>query len=477
MRRLALGLSLVLLALHPFYAASAEKPNVVLILADDLGWNDVGYHGSEIQTPNIDRIASQGVELDRFYAFPMCSPTRTALMTGRSPIEVGITRPITADDTKGLPLDERIMPQYFKAAGYQTRMSGKWHLGMAHVDYFPHNRGFDSFYGHLSGGIGYWSKIHTGGYDWQRDGETLREGGYTTHLIAAEAVRLLEHRDLSRPTFLYVSFNAPHTPNEAPQATLDKYAAIQDENRRAHAAMVDELDQGIGRVLTAIEAEGMQENTVVFFMSDNGGASARALPWLAKLALPQLSKWGADNTPFRGGKTQPLEGGVRVPAAVWWPGRVEGGRKIEQAVSAHDVLPTLAAATGIPLDAPKRLYGVDRWPVIAGDSKAEHPGFVLESLGSHAVFRSPWKLVYESPPPLIPKWIRGFLSPTLSLYNLADDPYESHDVADRHPDILAELKAMYDAIPRNPLLGPLAPGDRFGGSETRPPWAEAASQD
>ena len=188
-----------------------------LILADDLGWRDVGYHGSEIETPHIDRIAREGIELDRFYAQPTCSPTRAALMTGKSPLRLGIDRPISKNERTGLPLEETILPQYLARLGYQPIMVGKWHLGHYTPDLFPQARGFEHFYGSVTGGIGYWDHNHGGGHDWQRNGETIREEGYSTRLIADEALRLLDtldgrppRRSCSRPS------THPHLPNEAP---------------------------------------------------------------------------------------------------------------------------------------------------------------------------------------------------------------------------------------------------------------------
>jgi arylsulfatase A-like enzyme len=194
--------ALVLLATVPSAAADAPKrPNVVIILADDLGWRDVGYHGSEIATPRLDRLAAEGVVLDRFYAQPTCSPTRAALMTGKAPLRLGVVSPLSKNNPTGLPLGERLLPEHLREAGYQTFLTGKWHLGHRHRDYLPTARGFDHFYGHATGGIGYWDHVHGGGLDWQRNGETLREEGYSTHLIADEAVRLIETRDPGRPFF------------------------------------------------------------------------------------------------------------------------------------------------------------------------------------------------------------------------------------------------------------------------------------
>jgi hypothetical protein len=243
--------------------AAENAPNIVIILADDMGWNDVGYHGSEISTPHIDRLAAEGLELDRFYAQPACSPTRAALLTGKSSQALGIYSPLSKLNPTGLPLTEKLMPAYFRDAGYQTFLVGKWHLGFREPAYRPTARGFDHFYGHLTGGIGFWDHVHGGGLDWQRNGETVREEGYSTHLMAAEIDRLIAQRDPSKPMFLYAAFNAPHLPNEAPEETIAQYAHIDDPNRRVHAAMVSELDTAIGQLLATLDEQGMLENTLV----------------------------------------------------------------------------------------------------------------------------------------------------------------------------------------------------------------------
>ncbi len=228
------------------------KPNVVFMMADDLGWNDVGYHGSEIRTPNVDRLVAEGVELDRYYAFPVCSPTRAALMTGRSPIRLGVDRPI--EKLNGTPLDEHFMSQSFQAAGYQTILSGKWHLGLSHVDYFPDARGFDNWYGHLGPMVDYNTHIWEGGLDWNRDGKVLEEPGYTTTLIGDEAASYLRERDKGKPTFLYVAFNAPHFPLQAPAAAVDEYRLVDDRNRKVYAAMVTLMDTAVGKILSTLRA-------------------------------------------------------------------------------------------------------------------------------------------------------------------------------------------------------------------------------
>ncbi|MCH2187349.1 sulfatase-like hydrolase/transferase, partial [Myxococcota bacterium] len=330
-RRIAAPCSMIYWALGAVTAPAvqAAPPNIVLMIADDLGWRDVGYHGSEIQTPQIDRIAESGIELDRFYVQPICSPTRASLMTGKASARLGIYRPLSKLDPGGLPLNERILPQVLRDAGYQSWMVGKWHLGHRQRAYFPQSRGFEHFYGNLTGGIGYWDHSHGGALDWQRNGVSLRESGYATQLIADEAVRLLETRDPQRPTFLLAAFNAPHLPNEAPSPAIDAHPDSFPPKRRIHAAMVSELDTAVGRILTALADQGMRDNTLVWFFSDNGGLSRSAAPegparlmetlvdWLGEPLPVEILEFGrvnlldgaSDNSPLRSGKGDIYEGG------------------------------------------------------------------------------------------------------------------------------------------------------------------------
>jgi len=457
-----------------------------VILADDLGWKDVGYHGSEIATPRIDRIAREGVELDRFYAQPTCSPTRAALMTGKSPMRLGIYRPISKNQRTGLPLEETILPQYLARAGYQPLMVGKWHLGHYTPSYFPQARGFEHFYGHVTGGIGYWDHNHGGGHDWQRNGKTIREQGYSTRLIADEVVRVLDSRDRSRPTFFYVAFNAPHLPNEAPAEAVAKYATIENERRRIHAGMVSELDAAIGRVLDAFESEGMLENTLVLFSSDNGGLVPEASPsGLRKFVnllvdlfgrpLPtaplefiatNVNDGASDNDPLPLGKGSIGEGGSRVPAAIWWPGRLEGGTH-RGFMTMSDVLPTLLDAIGAEQSTPTDLDGSSQWASLRGNAtESMTPDYVTNGFDGVALYRAPWKLV----DPELPR-----------LYHVYDDPLEENDVAADHPKIVETLVAAARAWPRRPESGEsmiriLMDPDAFGGTEDREAWADVARE-
>ena len=408
-------------------APAVAAPNIVILIADDMGWGDVGYHDSEIRTPQIDRLASAGVKLERFYAHAICSPTRAALLTGRYAVNTGIFAPSNPWYERGLPEDEKLLPAFFRDAGYRTHAVGKWHLGPNEPQYHPMNRGFDTYYGHLHGYLNY--DLHTlfGRVDWQRDGETVHEPGYATHLVAAEAVRLIEERDTDSPLLLYVAFSAPHAPLQAPEETIAEYAHIADEHRRVYAAMVTELDRGIARIAAALEAAQIADNTLLVFSSDNGGS----------LNL------GASNGPLRGAKSSPFEGGIRVPAFMYWPGVVQPGAVFEHRMTVTDLLPTLLAVAGAQVDAPKPLDGRNFWPAIADGAPAPGGTALLShfSRGSmqHAYFKDEWKLV--RPP-------GGEGGVEYLLFDIVDDPYEQTDLSQAHPELFRQLVAELEAIPK-----------------------------
>ena len=472
-------------------ANPADQPNILIILADDLGWNDVGYHGSPIETPNIDRIAREGIELDRFYVQPSCSPTRVALMTGKVPMRLGIYRPLNKHSELSLPLDEQILPEYFADLGYQRFMVGKWHLGHHTRAILPNQRGFEHFYGSLTGGIGYWNKVHGGGYDWQRNGKTVRDEGYATHLLVDEIRTLIEARDKRRPTFMYAAFQAPHLPNEAPEETIAKYAkrlaGHENPVRHRHAAMVDELDQAIGKVLDIYSKQNMLHNTVVLFMSDNGGLVPPGLPEEQNLVQKigfKAGKWfgrpvpnfpipgleflasnvydaGSDNTPLPGGKMLVSEGGVRVPAAIWWPGRLEG-RQHSQQMTITDVLPTLLDAAGANAVVPDDLDGYSQISALQGGTSKRADFAVSGLTAGLAMYRWPWK-------------ISGTETP--QLFNILEDPLEKNNLAAANPELIAILQTRMDtwgfaADPGIPFMELLFDPDHFGGKEDRAPWSE-----
>ena len=404
--------------------AATGKPNILIFLADDLGWHDVGFHGSEIRTPNVDRLASQGVRFERAYSFPVCSPTRSGLMTGRSPMRLGVAYTVIRPwSSYGVPVRERFMPQAFHDAGYQTAITGKWHLGHAYKKFLPRSRGFDHAYGHVNGAIDYFTHERDGGLDWNRDGKSVREEGYSTFLLGAEAMRWIKQRDRNRPFFLYMPFNSPHAPLQAPPEYIDKYANIADIKRRRYAAMTDAMDVTIGKVLATLDEEGVADNTLVMFFSDNGG--------------PVQS--GATNTPLRAGKGTTFEGGTRVPAVMRWPGHLKAGATSNQVMSMMDYFPTLAGAAGVSPGNTLPLDGKNLWPAVSTGKTEPRDDifFVVETAGveRYAVHQREWKLVREVPR-------NG--APRNYLFRIEEDPTESHDVAEQNPKLVADLVRRID---------------------------------
>ena len=450
-------MALVATALAVCVAASAgAAPNIVFVIADDMGWGDVGYHGSEIRTPELDRLAAGGVMFERFYVNPVCSPTRATLMTGRFGVNTGVFGPFNPWYERGLPLDEKLLPEYFREAGYRTHAVGKWHLGPNSPEYHPMNRGFDSFYGHLHGYLNH--ELHTlfGRIDWQRDGKTVHEAGHATQLVTAEAVRQIEERDQDAPLLLYVSYGAPHAPLQASAEAIAEYAHIDDERRRIYAAMMTEMDRGIARITAALEEAQIADNTLLVFFSDNG----------ASLNL------GGSNSPLRGGKGTTFEGGIRAPALMYWPTGLQAGTVFAERMTATDLLPTLLAAADADLDAPKPIDGRNFWPAIADGAPAPDGPVLLSSFGrgvvQHAWFRDDWKLV-RTPD--------GQGGTEDLLFDIRNDPHEQHDLAQAHPDIFRQLVAELDAIPKAEpisLNDPLPDLDGPGGPtrwdpDNRPP--------
>jgi arylsulfatase A-like enzyme len=430
-----LGLAALALAMLAPLAALAQgipKPNILYILADDLGWADVGFRSTDLKTPTIDQLARDGAVMDQFYVQPMCTPTRAALMTGRYPLRYGLQSfVILPEQTYGIPLDEKLLPQILKESGYSTALIGKWHLGHADRQLWPMQRGFDYHYGALIGEIDYFThKVH-GTTDWYRNNVRLEETGYVTTLLGQDAVRRIEQHDPARPMFMYLAFTAPHTPLQAPQEYIDRFKAIPDENRRAYAAMISAMDDQIAAVIDALGRKGMRENTIIVFHSDNGGVKSAAFAGqIATQGAPPAS-----NGPFREGKGSLYEGGVRAVALANWPGRIRPG-KVAAPLHVVDMLPTLAGRAGAPTAGGKPLDGIDMWRTISEGAPSPRREIVHNvEMFRGSIRRDDWKLVWRTP-----------LPSKLELFDIAKDPGETTNLAAQNPRLVGEMQQRIETL-------------------------------
>ena len=406
-------------------AAESAKPNILVIVADDLGYADVGFQGcKDIPTPNLDKLATRSLRCTNGYVtHPFCSPTRAALLTGRYQQRFGHeNNPVwnPEDTVSGLPLSQTTLPQVLKTAGYVTGAVGKWHLG-AHPQFHPNRRGFDEYVGFLGGGHIYLPGAK-GGVEYNipidRNGtpEPLKE--YITDFFGHEASAFIT-RHKSEPWFLYLAFNAPHTPLQATEKQLSRVQGITDEIRRNYDGLVVGLDDAVGEVLGALHDSGQDEKTLVFFMSDNGGP---------------VGVTHSDNAPLRGAKGQVFEGGVRVPFLVSWPGRLAQGKDYALPVSSLDVFATAVALAGAKVPEDHPLDGVNILPFLAGEkSGAAHEHlFWRTSHGTWAVREGDWKLLNMG-------------NANDQCFDLAADIGEASDLAAAKPEVTAKLKSSYAA--------------------------------
>jgi arylsulfatase A-like enzyme len=416
-------------------ATSQVKPNILFILADDMGHADVGFNGSDIQTPTLDQLAASGARLQSFYGQQVCTPARAALMTGRYPMRYGLqTFVVFPAHAYGLPLQERTLPQALKDAGYKTVMTGKWHLGHYKKAYWPQNRGFDHFYGSILGEVDYFTKEKGGVIDWQRNGETLKETGYHTTQLADEMVRVIEADDGKQPLFMYMPFLAPHAPYQAPKEYEDRYPNIQDPTRRTYAGMVTALDDSIARVMAALKQKGMLENTIVVFTSDNGGPLSAEIASGTSGSAAGL-KMPAINAPLRDGKSSLYEGGVRTPTVISWPGHIPAGQIIDEPLHMVDWFPTLLAQAGGTVQGDKPLDGKDIWPVLTSKAVSPHSDILINVEAFRgSVRKGKWKLLHTA------TWPQK-----TELFDLEADLSEKTNVAKDNPAVVQELMAILDA--------------------------------
>ena len=427
-------------------ACAQSRPNIVFIMADDLGNADLGYRGGEVKTPNIDRLAAEGVRLESFYGEPVCTPSRAALMTGRYPMRDGLqTLVIFPSHTYGLPLDERTLPQALHDAGYETWMVGKWHLGHADKAYWPQNRGFDHFYGNVMGEVNYFTRERGGVLDWQRDGAFLKEDGYYTTLIGDEAVKLIDTYDGKEPFFLYFASLAPHAPYEAPESYKAIYADVVDPQRQTYMAMITALDDQVGRIVAALDAKGLRDDTIILFGSDNGGATSGLFASGSKSpeerateegGIAQDAKAPASNAPFRGGRAVSTRAASACPASS--TGRASSPREVDAPLHMTDVMPTLLALAGGHGDPTRPFDGANVWTTLATGAPPPDDEVLINVEAFRGAIRAgDWKLVKVA-----------LLPGKTELYNLGEDPGETTNLADAHPEIVADLEARLLAYAR-----------------------------
>ena len=416
-------------------AALEEKPNIVFILADDLGWADTGYHGAEILTPHIDRLAAEGVRLEQHYACPTCTPARVGLMTGRYPSRYGVLSPAYGD----LFDDDTVtLAAALGACGYDTAISGKWHMGSP-PESLPRKYGFHSSYGYFHGQIDPYTHLYKNGEAcWHRNDELLTEEGHATDLITEEAVRVITAKR-DKPFFLYVAYSVPHFPLDEPEEWTAPYKDVyEDASRRLYAASVTHMDDGIGRILGALDSAGVRDNTLLIFSSDNGGQRSwhSMTEYHGRYADKPHTVLG-DNRPLRGWKGEVYEGGVRVPALASWPGTLQPA-VVDAPMHIVDWMPTLCGLAGYSPANDPAWDGQDIWPFVSGTGKAGTRTLYWKTPGASALRRGAWKLVAKN-------------GAAPELYNIAADPNETRDRAGEAPERLAELQA---------LLARIAAGDR-----------------
>jgi arylsulfatase A-like enzyme len=417
------------LLLTPGAFAESPRPNIVIILADDLGYADVSFnprHAKAVSTPNLDTLARAGVICRQGYVTGnVCSPTRAGLMTGRYQQRAGIYT--GGEGGSGLPLTETIFPQFLKPAGYTCAAFGKWHLGLTR-EYNPAARGFDEFYGFLGRGAHDYFRLDDPAAPLYRGLEPIKDQGYLTDRLGDEACAFIR-RHKGRPFFVYLAFNAVHAPLQAPAEEIAKFNT-GNKTRDTLLAMGRRLDDAVGQVLATLKREGVWDNTLIVFLSDNGGPL----------------KQTADNSPLRGGKHQDYEGGIRVPFVVCWPAQLKGGREVQTPVISLDILPTALAAAGLPAPKEKPLDGLNILPLLRGEANPPPRTFFWSSAstgGWWAVRTGDWKLVA----------FRG----RVELFDLARDPAEQNDLAQRMPAKVAELTRLHDA-----WLAEMAPPRKAG---------------
>lgn len=415
----AVGLGLV--SLLPGCSTS-KRPNIILIMADDLGYGDLGCYGNDwINTPNIDALAAEGMRFTDYHSnCPVCSPTRTALLTGRYQQRAGIDAVVTAANHRNTGLDtkEVTFAEVLKPAGYKTGIFGKWHVGYQ-PEFNPVRQGFDEFIGYVSGNVDYQSHIDQAGYeDWWKQDQLEPESGYTTDLISQHGVDFIR-RHKEEPFCLYLAHECPHYPYQGPDDPPDRSPGqpqpthgSRADKKAAYKEMIESMDAGIGRIVKTVKELGLADNTFIFFCSDNGATGPGSTGGL------------------RGKKGTLWEGGTRVPAIAWWPGKIKGGTQTSERVLSMDLFPTMAKIAGAEIPGDLRLDGIDFSSVLFENESLNPRQLFFHYRNKKAAYEGPWKYHFDGNKEY--------------LFNLDSDLTEQNDLADSHPDILAKLKAAYE---------------------------------
>lgn len=394
------------------------QPNIILIMADDLGYGGLSSYGNPgYKTPNIDQLAQEGLKFTNFYAnAPVCTPTRAALLTGRYQQRSGLEGVIyVSGKTRqtGMAQEEITIAELLKKAGYKTGVMGKWHLGYK-KKYNPVHQGFDQFYGYVSGNIDYHSHYDNAGiYDWWHNTDSLYEEGYSTDLITKHSLEFIEENK-DQPFFLYVPHEAPHVPFQGrtdsayrfPDKDFSYYGPVEDQHR-AYADMMKAMDEGVGRIVEKVKQEGLEDNTLIIFYSDNGG----------------LKGYG-DNGPLRGSKTTLWEGGIRVPAIAWWPGKIDSGATDQVAMS-FDFFPTFLELANVEKPDTLNLDGVDLSPVLFEGEQLPERELFWRYRGQKAARQGPWKLMITEKDTM--------------LFNLEQEIAEQEDLSEEYPERVENL--------------------------------------
>jgi len=423
--------SLGLLLMKASLGIAQEQPNILIFLADDLPWNKVGYNGAKIvETPNIDRIAENGVRLTSFYVQSVCTPTRAAFLTGRYPFRNGSMDRFSG--TGGMLTDERTIADALRDAGYWTALVGKWHLGNWEQEYLPRQRGFDHQYGTYGGVVDYYDHARKYNdarghiYDWHRNDEVVYEEGHTTDLIRDEAVRLIKNYDGKKPFFMYVPFMAPHTPHGLDQVPKEWKNYYQKKGGLpGFDPLIHTMDLAIGEIVDAVKQRGWIDDTLIIFFNDNGGHVGKD-----------------PNLPYKGGKTSYFEGGIRVPFTAQWPGHIPRNSLSDVPVMVEDLYPTLVKLAGGSIEQPLPVDGTDVWSVLAEDASLPPREMIWSP---KVIRRGDWKFI-EAGGVYYQLGVKGRrllekgIVTEAYLYNVKEDPYETKNQINEHPELVKSFR-------------------------------------